>query len=59
MQELIIGFLTLGAIWFIINRTKKNKKGSTSTTLSRQSDMHKLLKHFFQFLYQTVITLRS
>ena len=47
MQELIIGFLTLGAIWFIINRTKKNKKRSTSTTLSRQSDMHKLLKHFF------------
>lgn len=47
MQELTIGFLTLGAIWFIINKIKKNEKKSTLTTLSRQSDMHKLLKHFF------------
>jgi heptaprenylglyceryl phosphate synthase len=47
MQELIIGFLTLGAIWFIINRTKKTEKKKTLMTLSRQSDVHRLLKHFF------------
>jgi len=47
MQELIAVFLTLCTFWFIIKRTKKNKKVEVSTTLSRQSDVHKLLKHFF------------
>ena len=47
MQELIAVFLTLGTIWIIINRTKKVEKKKTSTTLSRQSDVHRLLKHFF------------
>ena len=47
MQELIAIFLTLGTIWIIINRTKKPEKNKVSTTLSRQSDVHKLLKHFF------------
>ena len=47
MQELIAIFLTLGVIWIIINRTKKPEKKKISTTLSRQSDVHRLLKHFF------------
>lgn len=47
MQEIIAIFLTLSTIWFIIKRTKKDKKEKVSATLSRQSDMHKLLKHFF------------
>lgn len=47
MQELIAVFLTLSVFWFIINRTKKSEKEKTLTTLSRQSDMHKLLKYFF------------
>ena len=47
MQELIAIFLTLGTVWVIINKTKKSKKNKISTTLSRQSDVHKLLKHFF------------
>ena len=47
MQELIAVLLTLGVIWVIINRTKKTEKRQTSITLSRQSDIHRLLKHFF------------
>lgn len=40
-------FLTLGVILIIINTIKKPKKNSISTTLYRQSDVHKLLKYFF------------
>jgi len=47
MQELIIICLTLTLIFYIIKNVAKNKKKNVSSTMHRQSDVHKLLKYFF------------
>jgi len=48
MQELIVGCLTLVLVLFIMVLVKRKKKKKVPITLHRQSDIHKLLKHFFE-----------
>lgn len=49
MLEISIVGLTFIVSWVILKVIKKRSRKAFSRTLYRQSDMHRMLKHFFSF----------